>query len=614
MEDLEKIGLVKFDFLGLRTLTIIDRALRTVNAEREAQGEPRIVLEALDKDDTATYELLKACRTTALFQLESRGMTEVIQRLQPDKFDDLVALVALYRPGPMRMIDDFVNRKHGRIRIEYLHPLLEPILRPTYGIMLYQEQVMQIAQVLAGYSLGAADLLRRAMGKKKAEEMAGQREIFVRGATERGIDAGTAAAIFDLMERFADYGFNRSHSAAYALIAYRTAWLKAHYPAHFMAASLSADMENTDRVVTLIAECRRLGIEVSSPDLNRCFHGFVATAPREILYGLGAIKGVGQGAIEAICAERERGGSFRDLFDLCVRADSRRLNRRVLEQFVRSGAMDALGPERATLFATLATALAAAEQEASSRSAGQDDLFGEQLAPARQARFVETPPWPDEQRLGGEKETLGLYLTGHPIDRYEDELACLVQARLNELRPVENASATAAGLVVAVRVMNSRRGDRMGFITLDDKQGRMEVKVFGEVFARHRNLLRNDVVLIAQGPLSVDEYTGGVQMRAERLMDLCEARLEYARALQLELDEQQAANGVIEAIEASFLGQGEKGLPVVFRYRTRGAQADYRAAEHWRIRPTEEAVSALAGVLGNRSRVVLCYGNGRRRA
>ncbi|HHH47058.1 MAG TPA: DNA polymerase III subunit alpha, partial [Thiotrichales bacterium] len=319
-DDVEAVGLVKFDFLGLRTLTIIDWALKTINAEREARGEPPVDIARIPLDDEATFRLLKDCRTTAVFQLESSGMKDLIRRLQPDSFEDIVALVALFRPGPLQsgMVDDFINRKHGRQKVEYPHPALEPILKPTYGVILYQEQVMQIAQVLAGYTLGGADLLRRAMGKKKPEEMAKQRAIFVSGATERGVDEATATYIFDLMEKFAGYGFNKSHSAAYALVSYQTAWLKAHYPAAFMAAVLSSDMDNTDKVVTLIDECRDMGLGVVPPDINRSGYRFVA-AGGEILYGLGAIKGVGQSAIEAMLEARDRDGPFRDLFDFCRR-------------------------------------------------------------------------------------------------------------------------------------------------------------------------------------------------------------------------------------------------------------------------------------------------------
>ena len=377
-DDVEAIGLVKFDFLGLRTLTIIDRALKTINAERAARSEPPLDIVTIPMDDAAAFQLLKECATTAVFQLESRGMKDLIKRLQPDCFDDIIALVALFRPGPLQsgMVDDFIDRKHGRAKVHYPHADLEPILKPTYGVILYQEQVMQIAQVLAGYTLGQADLLRRAMGKKKPEEMAKQRQVFMDGAAARGIAADTATYIFDLMEKFAGYGFNKSHSAAYALVSYQTAWLKAHYPAAFMAAVLSSDMDNTDKVVMLIDECRAMGLAVLPPAINDCDYGFTVRDEQTILYGLGAIKGVGAAALEGIIAERRAAGGFHDLFDLCVRIDLRKANRRVLEALIRSGALDALDANRARSMARLTQALQYAERHARDNAVGQDDLFG----------------------------------------------------------------------------------------------------------------------------------------------------------------------------------------------------------------------------------------------
>ncbi|HKJ77124.1 MAG TPA: DNA polymerase III subunit alpha, partial [Gammaproteobacteria bacterium] len=360
-DDVESVGLVKFDFLGLRTLTIIDWALENL---REARGDAdKLDITAIPLDDPDAFRLLKACQTTAVFQLESRGMKELISRLQPDTFEDIVALVALFRPGPLQsgMVDDFVNRKHGHQKVEYPHPDLEPILQPTYGVILYQEQVQRIAQVLANYTLCGVDLLRRAMGKKKPEEMAKQREIFMEGATGRGVDKDTATYIFDLMEKFAGYGFNKSHSAAYALVSYQTAWLKAHHPACFMAATLTADMDNTDKVVTLVDECQAMGLALGPPDINRSGHRFTVAPDGGIVYGLGAIKGVGEGAIEGIVRERGN-GRYTDLFDFCRRIDLKKANRRVLEALIRAGALDDLGPNRATLVASLPQALRLAEQ------------------------------------------------------------------------------------------------------------------------------------------------------------------------------------------------------------------------------------------------------------
>ncbi len=356
-DDVEAAGLVKFDFLGLRTLTIIDWVVRDINAQRAHSGEAPLVMSALPMDDAATYALLKSTKTTAVFQLESRGMKDLIRRLQPDRFGDIVALVALFRPGPLQsgMVEDFIARKHDTsgATIDYLHPDLKPVLEATYGVILYQEQVMQIAQILAGYTLGGADLLRRAMGKKKPEEMAKQRSVFVSGAVARGVREAQATHIFDLMEKFAGYGFNKSHSAAYALLSYQTAWLKAHYPAAYMAAVLSSDMDKTEKVVTLIDECNGMGLKVLPPDVNASVYAFRVAGADSIRYGMGAIKGVGASAVEAIIEERERNGEFKNLPDLCRRIDLARVNRRVLEALIRSGSLDLIGPNRASLTAEL---------------------------------------------------------------------------------------------------------------------------------------------------------------------------------------------------------------------------------------------------------------------
>src|SRR4029077_13735802 len=417
----------------------IDRAAQLINRERAAGAAP-LQVSALPMDDAGTYALLRSCRTTAVFQLESRGMKDLIRRLQPDRFEEIVALVALFRPGPLQsgMVDDFINRKHagGEAQIDYLHPSLEAVLKPTYGVILYQEQVMQIAQVLAGYTLGGADLLRRAMGKKKAEEMAQQRSIFVSGAVARGVREGLAAHIFDLMEKFAGYGFNKSHSAAYALLSYQTAYLKAHYPAQFMAAVLSADMEHTDKVVTLIKECSDMGLAVLPPDVNASVYAFTACDARSIRYGLGAVRGVGEAAVEALIRARAR-GPFASLEDLCRRLDLQKANRRVLEALLRSGSLDALGPNRATLMDRLSAAMQLGDQNMRAHAAGQNDLFGLGADPRASApQSVPSPPlpeWSEAVRLTGERETLGLYLTGHPLARFEAGLSRFVSHRIGDL-------------------------------------------------------------------------------------------------------------------------------------------------------------------------------------
>ncbi len=612
-DDVESIGLVKFDFLGLRTLTIIDWAVETVNRQRRAAGEPELDISAIPLDDPETFALLKACNTTAVFQLESRGMKDLIQRLQPDTFEDIVALVALFRPGPLQsgMVDDFINRKHGRQKVEYPHPELEPILKPTYGVILYQEQVMQIAQVLAGYTLGGADLLRRAMGKKKPEEMAKQRAIFLDGARAHGVDEKTASGIFDLMEKFAGYGFNKSHSAAYALVSYQTAWLKAHYPAAFMAAVLSADMDNTDKVVTLIDECRDMGLKVVPPDINRCQHRFTVQDERTVVYGLGAIKGVGAAAIEALTGEREANGPFRDLFDLCARVDLRRANRRTLEALIMAGALDAFGEDRATLMATLPDAIRLAEQHSRDADLGQEDLFG--MAPVAErvpVSYRRVAPWDEAQRLANEKQTLGLYLTGHPIDRYLPELERIVSARIAELKPDRDQTVVVAGLIVAMRTMNTRRGDRMAFITIDDRSGRIELAVFADVFQRCRELLARDRLIVVEGEVSVDEYTGGYRMSAREVHAIDDARERFARRLVVAVDAARAANGFAQDLARVLAPFREGRCPVVLDYRGAGAAAEVALGEDWRVHPSDELLHRLQDLVGETA-VRLDYGGQR---
>src|SRR5574344_330608 len=531
--DVEYAGLVKFDFLGLRTLTIIQWALDMINPRMAREGKPVVRIEAIPLDDKASFKTLLACKTTAVFQLESRGMKDLIKRLKPDCFEDMIALVALFRPGPLQsgMVDNFIDRKHGREAISYpdvqwQHESLKPILDPTYGIILYQEQVMQIAQTLAGYTLGGADMLRRAMGKKKPEEMAKQRAGFEAGAVKNGVDGELAMKIFDLVEKFAGYGFNKSHSAAYALVSYQTLWLKTHFPAEFMAAVMTADMDNTDKIVTLLDECQRMGLTIIPPDVNSGQYRFTVNRQGHIVYGIGAVKGVGEGPIEAIIEAREAGGPFRDLFDFCNRVDIKRLNKRVMEKLILAGALDRLGPHRAALTASLEEAMKAAEQKAKDLARGQNDQFGELFAcdedavlPSR--RFAEVPEWPDKIWLEGERETLGLYLTGHPINQYLPELKHYVSGSLCDLHPTERDKiTTAAGLVIAARVLVTKRGNRMGILTIDDRSGRLDITLFSEALERYEDLLVQDKILVVSGQVGFDDFSGGLKMSARELMDI----------------------------------------------------------------------------------------------
>jgi DNA polymerase-3 subunit alpha len=533
--DVETAGLVKFDFLGLRTLTIIQWTIQLI---AQVRGE-QIDITTIPLNDPACFQLLQKAETTAVFQLESRGMKDLIKRLQPDSFEDIIALVALFRPGPLQsgMVDNFIDRKHGREAISYpdenyQHESLKEILEPTYGIILYQEQVMQIAQVMAGYSLGGADLLRRAMGKKKPEEMAKQREVFESGAKQNGIDPELAMRIFDLVEKFAGYGFNKSHSAAYALVSYQTLWLKTHYPAEFMAAVMSADMDNTDKIVTLISECSNMGITLLPPDLNSGQYKFSVDKQNRILYGIGAVKGVGEGPVEAIIQAREQFGLFNDLFDFCNKIDLNGINKRVLEKLVISGAMDNLGSHRASLMATITSALASAEQQSKAESAGQSDMFGvfNQIETESGKSFIEVPEWSERYRLDGEKEVLGLYLTGHPISQYLSEIKHYLQPTR------KGVQATVIGLVLSIRWMtNKRSGRRWAILTIDDRSGRTEVQLFPDTFEQFESLLQNDAILQIKGQVRPDEYSGGNTIAAEQVSTLMQVRESHLRAIVVSL-------------------------------------------------------------------------------
>jgi DNA polymerase III subunit alpha len=621
-DDVEAAGLVKFDFLGLRTLTIIDWAVKIINAERARAGEAPVDIAALPMDDKATYDLLKRCETTAVFQLESRGMKDLIRRLQPDCFEDIIALVALFRPGPLQsgMVDDFIARKHGKTTgpIDYLHPDLKPVLAPTYGVILYQEQVMQIAQVLAGYTLGGADLLRRAMGKKKPEEMAKQRSIFVTGATQRGVDPGTAEYIFDLMEKFAGYGFNKSHSAAYALLSYQTAWLKTHYPAAFMSAVLSSDMDKTDKVVTLIDEARRMQLKVEPPDVNHSHYMFAVSGERSIRYGLGAIKGVGQSVIDMLVAQRQDGGGFRDLPDLCRRSDANRLNRRVLEALIRSGAADALGANRATLMHALPAAMQLADQTIRARVVGQDDMFGLMDTGASAAAPVANevlPDWSRRVRLDGERDTLGLYLTGHPFEEFEAEVRPIISGRIADVlgdRPApsnegfhfKGKPATLAGMVFDL----GKRGGRVIF-TLDDRSGRLEASMFEDVWQQYRSLISKSAILIVEGSLRFDEYIEGWRLTAKRVFDIDQAREQHARRLLLRWPE-GADGSFIKSLEQVLKPFRGGRCAVAVRYQSSAARAELVLSQEWSVKPTRDLTERLAQLCGNDG-VRLIYSPGR---
>ncbi|MBP9660303.1 MAG: DNA polymerase III subunit alpha [Aeromonas sp.] len=614
--DVEYAGLVKFDFLGLRTLTIIDWALGMINPRLAKEGKPPVDIAAIPIDDKKSFALLQRFETTAVFQLESRGMKDLIKRLQPDCFEDMIALVALFRPGPLQsgMVDNFIERKHGKEAISYpdekwQHESLKPILEPTYGIILYQEQVMQIAQTLAGYTLGGADMLRRAMGKKKPEEMAKQRAGFEEGAVKNGVDGELAMKIFDLVEKFAGYGFNKSHSAAYALVSYQTLWLKTHFPAEFMAAVMTADMDNTDKIVTLVDECQRMGLTVIPPDVNTGRYRFSVNEDGHIVYGIGAVKGVGEGPIEAILEARDRDGPFRDLFDFCNRVDIKKLNKRVMEKLILSGAMDRLGPHRAALMATLEEAMRAAEQHAKAQAVGQVDMFGvltEEIDDVKKA-FANVPHWPDKVWLEGERETLGLYLTGHPINQYSSELRRYTSGRLCDLHPTSRDTVTtAAGLVIAARSMVTKRGNKMGIFTLDDRSGRLDVTLFSEALEKYEELMQKDRILVVSGQVSFDDFSGGLKMSARELLDINDARERFARAIRISLDEQRIDERFFPRL-CEILEPARAGVcPVQVNYRRPGSRARLTLGTEWRVTPTDQLIDDLRVLLG-RERVELVF-------
>jgi len=606
-DDVEAVGLVKFDFLGLRTLTIIDWALQTINAKKEKVGEAIVDISQIPRNDQTTYdEIFLKCQTTAVFQLESRGMKELIRKLKPDCFDDIIALVALFRPGPLEsgMVDDYINVKHGA-KAEYAHDLLVPILSPTNGVILYQEQVMQIARELAGYSLGEADMLRRAMGKKKPEEMAKQRTIFTEGSINNNIDESIATYVFNLMEKFAGYGFNKSHSAAYALVAYQTAWLKNHFPAAFMAAVMSADMDNTDKVVILIEECREMELTLLPPDINISQYRFTENEQGEIVYGIGAIKGVGEAAIEDLLEERTDNGPFLGLYDLCKRVQLRKVNRRVLEALIKGGAFDSINDNRASHLAELTTALKVAEQHGKMSLAGQNDMFGLAVQVDQgddsEAYSTAVERWTDKEKLDAEKLTLGLYLTGHPIERYEAELKHIRHASIGELladaeRSKSKMEGRVAGLVVEMRTRQTKKGTMMGFATFDDRTGRLEVAAFSKTYEKYRDILSKDVLLVAEGPLSIDDFSGGLRMTADKLYTFEEARELFARCIVLgwnkaesEMDSVLFVDGLKKALQP-FAGGN---CPVQIEYSNDQAKAVIQLGDEWRVHPSDELILRL---------------------
>lgn len=620
-DDVETAGLVKFDFLGLRTLTIIDWAVKSIN-EREGAN---IDIARLPLDDAKVYRMLGKGGTTAVFQLESRGIRQLIRKLKPNRFDDMVALVALYRPGPLQsgMVDDFIDRKHGRKAVRYLLPELEPLLDSTYGVILYQEQVMKIAQLLGKYTLGGADILRKAMGKKDPKEMAAQRKNFMKGAHETGVPEKIARELFDLMEKFAGYGFNKSHSVAYALLAYQTAWLKMHYPAHFMAAVLSSEMKLTDKIMELVAECREMGLEVLPPSINSGRFRFSVDDSGRIVYGLGAIRNLGQGQIERIAAAREQ-ASFKSLSDLCRRTGGQLLNQRALEILIDSGACDELAEgeaaaARAWLRHCLPAALQAAEQYQQDQAFGIANLFGgmeeeadveEEIAPMRELRI-----WDMRAMLKAERECLGYYLSGHPVEEYLPELAHFAPTRLREAKASKRVQSL-AGMLADIRIRR-REGGNMAILTLDDGSARMEAVMYDEEYKQAQDRLQKNAIVAIEGRVRNDEFTGGLRMRANSVMTLDEARAKHARSLALNLDETELSGNFCRQL-ASILepysrngkgkGNGHGYCKVIINYHRGDMQGCIMLGPDWAVAPADDLVRSLRMEFG-RDQVTLQYDN-----
>jgi len=620
MNDVEQAGLVKFDFLGLRTLTIIDNAVKSINARHKTSGDDPVDIDQINLEDPAIYENLKQAKTTAVFQLESRGMKDLMKKVKPNRFGDIVALVALFRPGPMQLADDFIKRKHGIEEVDYLHPSLKHVLEGTYGVMLYQEQVMQIAQVLAGYSLADADLLRRAMGKKKPEEMAQQREIFLKGAIANGVPQSQADHIFNLMEKFAGYGFNKPHSVCYALIAYQTAWLKHYYPADFMASVLSADMQNTEKVVINVDEIREMNLDLMPPDINKGHYRFVAENPKCIVYGLGAIKGLGEGSVEGIVDSRQSDGLFKDLFDFCDRMDGRKVNKKSVEALIGSGALDELvgaaepttikmddqiGYKRALLYANQEDAAQLAEQRAKNAECGHTDLFGEVSLSVngsgdgynhrKNLRCMTL-----KERLDKERDTLGLYLTGHPIDVYRQELRHLAKTKIVDLR-LNKDEQTIAGLIVGFRTMKSRKGEAIAFMTLDDRSGRVEVSLYADLLDQNREKVVKDSVIVVKGTVAADDFTGGVRMRATEVYKVVEARSNLLKKLTLSVCGVDLDSGFKEelaGILTPYKSEAASGCRVTLKYVAREAKAEIIFGDEWRVEPDDDLIQRLRDCYG----------------
>jgi DNA polymerase-3 subunit alpha len=604
-DDVEAIGLVKFDFLGLATLTILELA-REFIARDPACAD--FAYERVRLDDPAVYKLFSDGLTEAVFQFESPGMQRMLRDARPSRLEDLIALNALYRPGPMDLIPSFVARKHGREPVEYPHPLVEPVLAETYGIMVYQEQVMQVAQILGGYSLGGADLLRRAMGKKKPEEMAKHREIFRAGAAANGIDASKADEIFDLMEKFAGYGFNKSHAAAYSLLAYHTAWIKVHHPAEFFAANMTIELDDTDKLKVLWTDAKRFGVTFEPPDVNRGTYRFEPVGAKRVRYGLGAVKGTGQGAIEAIVAAREDGGAFRSLFDFAARVDRQRVNKRVVEALVKAGAFDALHPDRSAMLASVGLAFDWADtQSANAHQAGLFDFGDSHAASTQEPPLVSAEPWGVRERLTLEKGAIGFFLSGHLFDANAAEVRQFVRRAIAEVVDSREPQLL-AGIVTDLRVVNGQRG-RVAIFRLDDGTESIETVASEELLDEHRELLRDDELVVVQGKVQPDRFGGGLRLNVLQVWDLAAARCRFARFLRVAVNgDSPPVADVLREFPARRVrtdeGELVQGLPVRLLLRRERAVGELDLGDAARFFPSDAALERWARCTHGAARLV----------
>ena len=602
-DDLEEVGLVKFDFLGLRTLTIIDQAMKDVNAKRQASGLETIDISQLTTDDPAVYQYLSTGETTAIFQLESPGMKKLIIDLQPEVFDEIIALLALYRPGPLgaNMEKTFCDRKHGREPVTYDHPILAPILESTYGGIIYQEQVMQIAQNMANYTLGGADILRRAMGKKKIEEMNKQRSIFLEGATQNGVDEDVARKVFDNMEFFAEYGFNKSHSAAYAVVSYQTAWLKNYYSTEFLASCMSADMEHTDKVVILLNEAKKMKLEVLPPNINVCDYRFVALDTQRIVYGLGAVKGIGQAVVEHLIDVRRQSGDYKDLFDLCNRIDIKRVNKRAFESLIKAGAFDVFGVHRASLLESLPLAVDAASQRAKSIEVGQNELFAVAAPEESVTQLREVDEWKKNDLLFFEKETLGLFLSGHPIDLYLKEVRQIASTALIDQNLVgQSKNVTLAGLAVAISYKNTNRG-KMGFVTLDDKTARKEVALYSDVLDQCQDLLVKDTVLIIKGKMTKNSFNDEIRISGNEVYTIESIRQSLAKRLNVSVKAEQMSAEFLADLKRILAPSATANCDVGIQYQSEKGNVELVSNGKLRVTPNAKLMEELSQLVGEES-------------